>query len=55
MQTTTYIVAATLAVTGLINPLIAAVLMPLSSVTVVTLSFRSRTFSTAAVNTKGGR
>ncbi|ANM32423.1 hypothetical protein ABI59_21705 [Acidobacteria bacterium Mor1] len=33
-----------LAVAGLINPLIAAVLMPISSLTVVTLSYRSRTF-----------
>lgn len=38
-------IAATLAVTGAINPLLAAILMPLSSLTVVTLSFRSRTFS----------
>lgn len=38
------IVAASLATAGLINPLIAAVLMPTSSLTVVTLSFRSRTF-----------
>jgi P-type Cu2+ transporter len=36
--------AAGLAVTGLINPLLAAILMPLSSLTVLTLSFRSRTF-----------
>lgn len=37
-------VAATLAVTGVITPLIAAVLMPASSLTVLTLSYRSRTF-----------
>ncbi len=37
-------VAAGLAITGVINPLIAAVLMPLSSLTVVTLSFRLPTF-----------
>lgn len=37
-------VAAALAVTGIINPLIAAILMPASSLTVLTLSFRSRTF-----------
>ncbi len=37
-------IGASLAVTGMINPLIAAVLMPLSSLTVMTLSFRSRTF-----------
>jgi Cu2+-exporting ATPase len=36
--------AATLAVTGLINPLIAAILMPVSSLTVLTLSFKARTF-----------
>ena len=36
--------AASLAVTGLINPLIAAILMPLSSLTVLTLSFKARTF-----------
>lgn len=39
--------AASLAVTGLINPLIAAVLMPLSSLTVLTLSFNARTFGRA--------
>lgn len=38
------VIAAALAVTGIINPLIAAIMMPLSSLTVVTLSFRSRTF-----------
>ncbi|HWB20374.1 MAG TPA: heavy metal translocating P-type ATPase [Phycisphaerales bacterium] len=36
--------AATLAIVGVINPLLAAVLMPISSLSVVTLSFRSRTF-----------
>ncbi len=36
--------AAALAVTGLINPLIAAILMPASSLSVLTMSFRSRTF-----------
>lgn len=36
--------AATLAITGVINPLIAAILMPLSSLTVVTISFRVPTF-----------
>lgn len=39
------VVATTLAVSGLINPLIAAILMPLSSLTVVTNSFRSKTFT----------
>ncbi len=38
------IAAAVLAVTGYINPLIAAILMPLSSLTVVTNSFRAKTF-----------
>jgi Cu2+-exporting ATPase len=37
-------VGAGLAVAGLINPLFAAILMPLSSLTVVTLSVRSRPF-----------
>jgi Cu2+-exporting ATPase len=36
--------AASLAVTGLIGPLIAAILMPLSSLTVLTLAFASHTF-----------
>ena len=34
----------TLAVSGVINPLIAAILMPISSLTVIVLSYRSRTF-----------
>ncbi|MBK6942266.1 MAG: heavy metal translocating P-type ATPase [Planctomycetes bacterium] len=33
-----------LAMTGVLNPLVAAVLMPLSSLTVVTLAFRAHTF-----------
>jgi Cu2+-exporting ATPase len=37
--------AATLAITGVINPLIAAILMPVSSLTVLGLSFSARTFS----------
>ncbi len=37
-------VGAALAMSGLLHPLVAAVLMPLSSLTVVTLSFRARTF-----------
>ena len=36
--------AASLAMTGLIGPLIAAILMPISSLTVLTLAFASRTF-----------
>ena len=39
------LIAGGLAVTGHIDPLIAAVLMPISSLTVVTLSYRRRTFS----------
>jgi Cu2+-exporting ATPase len=38
------LLGATLAVAGIISPLVAAVLMPLSSLTVVTISYRSRTF-----------
>jgi len=38
------VVGASLAITGLIGPLVAAVLMPLSSLTVITYSFRARTF-----------
>lgn len=38
------ITAAALAATGVINPLIAAVLMPVSSLTVVALSLRARTY-----------
>ncbi len=37
-------IAAGLAIAGVLNPLVAAVMMPISSLTVVTLSFRSRTF-----------
>ena len=38
------VIGATLAMTGLIGPLTAAVLMPLSSLTVITYSYRARTF-----------
>ena len=38
------VVGTTLAMMGLINPLVAAILMPLSSITVIMLSFRARTF-----------
>ncbi|MHC5114398.1 MAG: heavy metal translocating P-type ATPase, partial [Planctomycetota bacterium] len=44
------VVAASLAIAGVINPLVAAVLMPISSLTVVVLSYRSRTFAR-----RGGR
>jgi Cu2+-exporting ATPase len=40
------LLGAGLCIAGLINPLLAAVLMPLSSLTVVSSSFRSRTFTT---------
>ena len=39
---------ATLAIGGVINPIIAAILMPVSSVTVLVLSYRSRTFEGGA-------
>jgi cation transport ATPase len=38
------IVGATLAMMGLLNPLLAAILMPLSSLTVISHSFRAKTF-----------
>lgn len=41
-------VAVGLAATGLISPILAAILMPVSSLTVVALAFRARTFSPAA-------
>ena len=38
------VVGAVLAVTGVINPLIAAIMMPVSSLTVVLIAWRGRTF-----------
>lgn len=38
------VICASLAMGGMINPLLAAVLMPISSMTVITLSYRARTF-----------
>jgi Cu2+-exporting ATPase len=38
------LIGVALAMTGVLNPLLAAVLMPLSSLTVVTSAFRSKTF-----------
>jgi cation transport ATPase len=38
------VVAIALAMTGLINPLLAAILMPLSSLTVIVSSYRARSF-----------
>jgi Cu2+-exporting ATPase len=42
------LVAGGLAIAGLIHPVIAAILMPLSSLTVITLSWRARTFAAPA-------
>jgi len=39
------LICASLAMTGIVAPWIAAILMPLSSLTVVTISYRSRTFA----------
>jgi Cu2+-exporting ATPase len=39
------VVGAGLAMAGMIDPLVAAVLMPISSLTVITHSFRARTFT----------
>jgi cation transport ATPase len=38
------VVGVALAMTGVLNPLVAAVLMPLSSLTVIVSSYRARTF-----------
>ncbi len=46
--------AASLAVTGVIGPLVAAILMPLSSLTVLTLAFASHTFRNTANTGKAG-
>lgn len=46
--------AAALAATGVINPLLAAILMPISSLSVVTLAFASRTFALARRDAVGG-
>jgi Cu2+-exporting ATPase len=40
------VVGVALAMAGLLNPLVAAILMPLSSITVIVSSYRSRTFPT---------
>jgi Cu2+-exporting ATPase len=42
------VVGVTLAMTGVLNPLVAAVLMPLSSLTVIVSSYRARTFARRA-------
>jgi Cu2+-exporting ATPase len=41
------VVGVTLAMTGVLNPLVAAILMPLSSLTVIVSSYRARTFARA--------
>jgi Cu2+-exporting ATPase len=41
------VVGVTLAMTGVLNPLVAAILMPLSSLTVIVSSYRARTFVAA--------
>lgn len=48
-------VGATLAVMGLLHPLVGAVLMPASSLTVVASSYRARTFPAPASAGPGGR
>jgi Cu2+-exporting ATPase len=42
------VIGVTLAMTGILNPLVAAILMPLSSLTVIVSSYRARTFSRPA-------
>jgi cation transport ATPase len=42
------LVGVLLAITGVLSPLVAAILMPLSSLTVVTSALRSRAFATPA-------
>jgi Cu2+-exporting ATPase len=42
------VVGVALAMGGILNPLIAAILMPLSSITVIVSSYRSRTFAPGA-------
>ncbi len=48
------VVGATLAMAGLLDPLVAAILMPLSSVTVIVHSWRSRSFGGAGGRGVGG-
>ena len=42
------VIGVTLAMTGVLNPLLAAILMPLSSLTVILSSYRARTFTAPA-------
>jgi Cu2+-exporting ATPase len=42
------VIGVTLAMTGVLNPLVAAILMPLSSLTVIVSSYRARTFARRA-------
>ena len=46
------LVGATLAVAGVINPLIAAILMPASSITVITSSYRARMVRTESSSSR---
>ena len=46
------VIAVALAMAGRLDPIAAAILMPLSSVTVIVSSFRSRTFPAAAADTR---
>jgi Cu2+-exporting ATPase len=48
-------IAVALAMAGRLDPIAAAILMPLSSVTVIVSSFRSGTFPAAAADTRRGR
>ena len=46
------VIGVTLAMTGVLNPLVAAVLMPLSSLTVILSSYRARTFARPAAEAR---
>lgn len=48
------VIAGGLAIAGFVSPLVAAILMPISSLTILTLSFRSRTFSRGVGVGEGG-
>ena len=41
-----------LAMSGVLNPLVAAILMPLSSITVIVSSYRARTFGVPAAGAR---
>jgi cation transport ATPase len=42
------VVGVALAMSGVLNPLVAAILMPISSLTVIVSSYRARTFAPPA-------